>query len=463
MREYELIVDEALKNGLSPELITPFNTPVLYKALGFRCGRLGLEPYKELEDPLPPAVSLQYTWPFPQMISGEKYNILIVRNELTGLDIVYSISDDNSTSEVIATYNYGASGLMEVADFGEYLFMTNGVRMVYWDVASSTWTTVTSLTNIPMLRTVCNFKGQMIGGNVVSSWPTASPQCDETYYLWSRIGEANFTPDLRNTEGYRRCPYGGEVMHVRRLGDLVVGYSDKGITFLNPVTSPVVTFGFKEMYDRGIINRGAQDGSLSQHLFVDEDYNLVKLSGGKAPEVLGYQRQMQELAEEDIIVNYDSKYGDYYIGNSTKTFLLSTKGLTEIPQHPSTIWRRNKESYMLPDKVDAFDPEIISENLNMEYSGEKTSSTVETNAVNHVGAQAGVDYAYELGDVTNGDYTPVNNMGIASITTASNFFRVKLKFDSVQEDFNISYIKLRFKMTDLRGIRGVYAPPLRGQ
>jgi len=321
-----------------------------------------------------------------------------------------------------------------------------------------------------MMRTICNFKGRAFGGNVVSPWPVVKPQCDKTYYIWSKIGEIDFTPSLRNTEGFRRCPYGGEVMHVRRLGDNIIGYSDKGITLINPVTSPVVTFGFKEMYDRGIINRGAQDGSFQEHLFVDEDYNLVKigigavgLGTGTLPKVLGYQSQMQELVGEDIIVNYDNKIGDYYIGNSTKTFLLSPNGLTEIPQHPSTVWRREKESFMLPDTVDDFEPEIVSENFNMEFSGEKTSQTVETDAINHTSPQAGVDYSYNLGNVSIGKYSSINNMGIATVVTASNFFRVKLKFASVLESFRISYMKLRYKMTDLRGIRGVYAPPPRGQ
>ena len=35
--------------------------------------------------------------------------------------------------------------------------------------------------------------------------------------------------------------------------------------------------------------------------------------------------------------------------------------------------------------------------------------------------------------------------------------------DRKKSTIGIDYIKVRYKMTDLRGIRGVYAPPLRGQ
>ena len=462
MREYELIIDEALKNGLRPERALPFNNQILSKALGFRCGKFSLEAYKPLNNPLDGLVDMYYSWPFPQMISGERYNILVIRDDATDEDIVYTVSDDNTVitqiwdvSELI----YGKGTMMEMADFGEYIFMTNGVIMIYWNPTLSAWQGVTSHVNIPMMRTVCNFKGQLVGGNVVSTWH----DCDETFYVWSKIGEIDCTPDLKNTAGYKRCPYGGVVKNVRRLGDDVIGYSDKGITMMNPVSSPAATFGFNEVYNKGIINQGAVDGSGLEHIFVDEDLNIVRMVPRKLPEVLGFQEFMDEIDSEDIIIKYDSRQGDYYIGNSSKTFLLANGKLTEVQQHPSAVWRRNKETYIIPDTVDDFEPEIISHTFNMGYSGEKTISTIETDAVIHEGMQAGVDWAIDLNNWGIGSYSPSNNMGIASVTTAANFFRFKLKFTSIYELFIIGYIKARYKMTDLRGIRGVYAPPPRGQ
>jgi hypothetical protein len=263
--------------------------------------------------------------------------------------------------------------------------------------------------------------------------------------------------------GYRRCPYGGEVMHVRRLGDYVVGYSDKGITILSPVSDPVPTFGFKEVYDRGIINRGAVDGSLQSQVFVDSDYNIVRVVEGKAPESLGYQKFMEELAGEDIIVKYDSREGDYYIGNSTKTFLLTDKGLTEVQQHPSAVWVGSGETYAIPETSDGNDPEIITGIFNMEYSGQKTTATIESDAVLADDIKAAVEWANDLVSWGYGSLVPVNNMGIASITAAGNFLRFRMTFGTLYNGFKISYMKVRFKMTDLRGIRGVYAPPPRGQ
>jgi len=78
MREFELIIDDALKNGLTPYDIVPFNTQILSKCLGFKCGKIGLESYKILSNPISPTINMYYIWPFPQYIVSEKYNILIV-------------------------------------------------------------------------------------------------------------------------------------------------------------------------------------------------------------------------------------------------------------------------------------------------------------------------------------------------------------------------------------------------
>ena len=462
MREFELIIDEALKNGLTPLLTTPFNSQLLNECLGFRLGKAGLEAYKSKNNPLPAATDLLYSWPFPQYIAGELYNILVVRDSVANHeDVVYSVSDDHATVTHIFSVDvltFGQGTLMEVADFGEYIFMTNGVIMIYWDTTLAAWQTMIANVNIPMMRTICNFKGQAVGGNVVSAWH----DCDETFYCWSKIGEIDFTPDDRNEAGYRRCPYGGEVYHTRRLGDNVVGYSSKGITLLSPVASPAATFGFIELDDVGLINQGAMDGNLQRQVYVGEDLILREITSQGVKE-LGYEHFMEQLTGEDIIVSYDKKNKDFYIGNSTQTFLLSPNGLTEISQHPSAVWRRNEETHMLPDTEDDYEPLIVTEPFDLSYAGQKTIFSMECDALNATDPEVAVDYVNTISGHATSDYKPLNNQGVGAIIASGNSFKFRLKFDSIDEDMTISYIKARYKMTDLRGIRGVYAPPPRGQ
>jgi len=339
--------------------------------------------------------------------------------------------------------------------------MMNGVIMIYWDTTLSAWQVSLATSTIPLMNTICNFKGQAVGGGVTTSWH----DCDNTFYIWSKIGELDFTPDRDNEAGYRRCPYGGEVYNVKRLDDGVIGYSSKGITLLSPVNSPTTTFGFKELSDKGIYNKGAINGSLHRHVCVGKDL-LVRDISREGVKELGYNYWMDLLASsgDDIIVSYDKGSDDFYIGNSTRTFLLSPYGLSEVQQHPSTVWRIDPDNvYMLPDTEDDVEMSIITEAIDFEYKGQKTIQTIETDAFLGTSPYAAVDCTFNLSNWRSSNYTPINNMGIATVPMAGNMFRLKLKFDSLSESFRIGYIKTRFKMTDLRGIRGVYAPPLRGQ
>ena len=468
MREYELVIDEGLKKGLSPVQIVPFNSQLLYECLGFRCGKGGLEAQKILTNPIPPIYDIYYSWPFPQVLVGERYIIVVVRENINGRYQIYFATEDCHVMTPIASIDdptYGLGGLMEAADFGEYIFMTNGAASVIWNPATNAWQTFVTTADIPLMTTVCNLKGQAIGGGILSPWY----DCDKTYYVWSKIGYMSFIPDVENEAGYRRCPYGGEVYNVRRIGEYAIGYSSKGITRITTPNSPISTLGFDEIGNIGMINKGAVNGDYNEHIFVGEDYSVreVALHGDLSKQYnvleLGYQQYMKQLEGEPIIVSYEPSEQNFYIGNSRKTFLLSPYGMTEVMQHPSTVWRCNNESYMLPDTVDASNPTICSEPFDMGYKGQKTVFVIESDAFSNTGGEVSVDYANDLVNWKTTAFKPINNMGIGTLVAAGNNFRFRLRFTSIDEEAKIGYIRARYKMTDLRGIRGVYAPPPRGQ
>ena len=81
-----------------------------------------------------------------------------------------------------------------------------------------------------------------------------------------------------------------------------------------PVREPAATFGFKEMYEIGIVNKGAISGSILRHLFVNSSYELCEVTD-KGVKVLGYQEYISRLADKDIIVSYNQSSKDFYISN----------------------------------------------------------------------------------------------------------------------------------------------------
>lgn len=460
MREFELIIDEALTKGLTPFKVTPFNSQLLQECLGFRLGKGGLEKFEVKENPLELLTTFYYSWPFPQVIIGDTYNFLIIRDSTVNHeDKVYSFDDEHTALTHIFDIDvltFGQGTMMEVADFGEYAFMTNGVIMIYWDTTLLTWQETVASATIPMMRTICNFKGQMIGGNVVSVWH----DCDETFYVWSKIGEADFTPEEENTAGYQRDPFGGEVYHVRRLGDNVIGYSSKGISMLTPTSSPAPTFGFTELVDIGLKNQGAMNGDLNVQVFVTED-NILRRITKQGLEELGYESYMEQLGT--VVITYDPKNKDFYIGDEDKTFLLTQQGLTEIPQHPSAVWRRDNETYMIPDSVDSYKQAITTQPFDIGYAGQKTVDSMETDLLLGDSPEVAISYYLNPTSYSTTNYVPLNFQNVASIKAVGNAFAFHLRYDPTYDNSRISYLKVRYKMSDLRGIRGVYAPPPRGQ
>ena len=120
---------------------------------------------------------------------------------------------------------------------------------------------------------------------------------------------------------------------------------------------------------------------------------------------------------------------------------------------------------MLPDTVDDTLPLITTEPIDMGYAGQKTISSIETDASIVDEPEAGVDYTYDNNVWASSVFKPINNQGVSALAVSGNAFRFSLRFAEIYETTRISYIKARFKMTDLRGLRGVYAPPtnFRGQ
>lgn len=482
MREFYTTIDEALLKGLRPETRIPRNLQFLHECLGFRIGKMAIEGIPFLYNPIPAALDIAYNWPFPQFLTGESWKILIVRNNILMADRVYSLSSSYVVTHIfdVDQLTFGKGTLMELADFGEYAIMANGVVMIHWDPTGPGWHAFRDHATLPVMGTVCNFKGQLIGGNITGIWNGATfdpwHDCDEKSIVWSAIGDVDFTPDRKNEAGYRRDPVGGEVYHVRRLGDDVIVYSSAGVTRMFPITSPAATFGFEELHDIGLKNKGAMNGNLKQHVFVDIEDNIWRVTA-KGIEKLGYREYVEALnaaygagIDQSIIVTFDSDLQDFYISDGTSSLLLSANGLANYPSPVSAVWYDDEDAHGLcglPETPDppTHEPLLASHTIDMGYRAQKTIFSVELGTAGIIGAEVAVDWRMSTLDAfARTDFVPVNDEGVAPIIISGVDFRIVVKSEYFVRDVSeLDYITARWKMTDLRGLRGVYAAPPRGQ
>jgi len=456
MREYEQIIEEAFKKGIGPDIGIPYNSQYLYEALGFRVGKAGIEAYIPYENPIPSSLEIFYNWPFPQYLKGVLYNFLIIRNSTISTDYVYSISDDNLTVTLLATLvwnTYGQGGRWSLVDYGKYAILTNGLVLIYYTVVNKVvvWNLSFDTDTIPLMTSLVNLNGQLIGGGITSAdWY----DCDESFLIWSQIGSANFTVDKSNEAGYRKDLYGGDVYDLKILSGSCIVLSSKGVSLLKPVSEPTTALATIGLSDVGIINRGAVAGNADRVIYVGKDYCLREITGRGLNE-LGYVHLLEQLAGEDIIVN---ERDDFYIGNSKKTFCLSNLGMTEIQQHPSTVWGGVDITYGLPDRIDHSYPKLSIWPFDHSFSGQKTNEMIEISGEGFIGAKAILDYKLN-GLWLSGPAITMNNQNIASYVASANAFRYGVQFDSILSDFRINSLRARYKITDLRGVKGSYSQP----
>ena len=118
---------------------------------------------------------------------------------------------------------------------------------------------------------------------------------------------------------------------------------------------------------------------------------------------------------------------------------------------------------MLPPTMSTTPPWLQTEEFDFGYRGQKTIFVLEVGCKNYATAMAAIDWVIDNGDWQLTHWQVLNNQGVATLIIAGTDFNVRLKFSGVTADTVVNYIKVRYKMTDVRSIRGIYAPPPRGQ
>jgi len=458
MREFELAFD-ALGKGLRPSRKVPRNTQALIECYNVKPYPLGLVPYEPLTDPFA-ALYLTTEWPFPQLLVGSKRSFLIVRDSPTGEDLLYQVNADWSLTLILPLSHatYGVGGRYDLADFGDYVLLTNGAVMVTRNPVTGVYTPSVGTSDIPLCKTACDFKGQAVAGNVQSSWYERGVDS----IVWSNIGDINFTPDRKNEAGFREH-WRGEVYKVRQLGDQIVVYGKEGILALTPVTEPAPTFRFNELADFGLAGVDAVGGNKDVHLFVDSAGWLWRAKKGGGLENLGYQEFMTLMSPDNIIISYNPNEGDFYISDGIYGFILTPKGLAQIHQLPNSMAFVGGVLYGIFGDNGDTEFRLTTDVLDFGFRPRKTLFTTEIGIDTTSQVETAIDWRSNKADpFVRTPWTPANELGISTQIVSGVDFRLCLKSSSYT-DVNVDYIKQRWKMTDLRSIRGVYSPPPRGQ
>lgn len=440
-KEFYFQVDpEILQRGL--KVHEGDRAPALEVAYNLECKEQGLAPYT----PLVELADYTQQWPFPWVRSDQ--------------GLTYSFNPiDASTAEIakwdgsVSTYagdvtfpSFNIEDRPDMASFGEYVVFT-GTFGVLRGTGTNLSTVAPSI--MPKARSCCNFKGQLIMGGILSDWY----DCDETFVAFSNIGDITMEPDYKMEAGYIPVKHVGKVRKVLRLSKSVGVYGDEGAALLVPVAQPAPTYGIKELPNFKLASPAAVDGVLGWHVAIDAFGNLWVITENDGARKVGYRDILNELSLSDVVVTRDTMHGRVFICDGSRSFVFSQYGLTECYQIVSGTAQSEGEAYGLFAE-ESTEGALKIGPIDFGYRGLKSLFTIESDS----GETTTVFSGKPHGTFNEIKTIPFNHVGFATSIVTGEAFKILLS----STDYTTMYptnILCRWKMSDMRGMRGYYDPP----
>jgi len=443
--EYTAIDNEVLKRGIRPYEQDIINFPLLEELYDVKCGSDRLIPYEPLE--VFGTVGGLENWPFPKYLHGTSEAFLAHIDE--GDLVISKIVDVGSlVSEAVKdSVLINMESLPDVADFDAFMVVMGSFGILYGEVGDYYNYSETALDDTPLGLTCCNFKGQLIIGNIISNWYG----CGSSHVVWSEIGSINCTPSADNIAGYMDVSEVGEVYKVMRIGDQILVYGSTGIVSLLPLQEPEPTFGMQEIASFGLANREAIAGDFSQHLFLGANGIFYIVGVDKEVHRLEYKSIAETLSIPDTKIEYDPIKQEFFISDGERCFLYTAFGMCEVYQLTAAVIPIDGVAYGIFDELNPWFS-LTTDRIDFFQRGMKTLMLVESDVDGCI-----VDVEIRSGGSEWELYKSVvaNEFNTATIMVTAQEFKVTLRkysFDGVYP----SYIKIRYKATDLRNIRGQY-------
>lgn len=504
MREFAQTLSEFTK-GLRPDANTPRNSGFATELYNTRCGVAGLEVPPIITNPIggSPVVS----WPLPQLIKIHGLTLtdtdLYLATYVGGYFIVYSVAPTTYALTLVYSgtgksaygtyYIWNGAGTwinaipprFTIADFGYYQIWSHPAltlkRAINTGLTVYEWTSIVVGLNgsghAPPVRCICNFRGQLIAG--MYSYSAESPgDTLNNFVAWSEIGsvtplvmftDSQYFIDRRISEGLAVQPYkrtsgvykvgSNSIIHrVLPLGNGVMVYCSDKIFYMRAVSSPEPTFAIVPVFDFGIPSTFCAEGDDREHVFVTSDKQVWRVVEDTKPKLLGYKEFITTLTGA-IVISKNSDYGDYYISDGTKTYLLSPFGLSQWFQYPtSLVWEDANKRLIGPIAISTdVSAYMASDVLDFGVRGLKTLTVMEIGATGQV-MTANVDYKYKVTDAafTASRFKTASSFGAVTPLVSGTEFKVRVKGADYTK-FDLDYLTVRYKYVDKRMIRGVYA------
>ncbi len=429
-------------------------------------------------------------WPWPQIRYGHGNIVALARadwglcqgeaadgnDSLVAFEVYFEEGVLYALPAIQVYYSASKVESVDFASFGDFYVLTayildNEALSVKTFVRDTTedlgLDSLSEITGAPAALTVCNFNQQVLLGGL-STVDTKWAHLGLTGVVWSGIGNAVFDPASDPTAGMtqvRTARRGeGVVYKLLRFNKGVIVYSNAGCQALVPFANDYTTgFGESLMSFPGVSSTNHVAGDELRHLAIGADKNLWMLTEEKGLLKLGYKEFLMPMLQAGkVIVSYLPQRKIFYVSNETKSYMLNEFGLCEIHQSVTSVIEINGFLTGFFKDLGDYSAEVMVGDVDFDLGGFKTLETVDVSArVSGSPLSVGCDFLTDQAAASwrSAAFKTVNPQGFCFPMLTAQLFRPRVKITDyrlLSSDFALSNLKLRFKLSDKRGIRGKY-------
>lgn len=260
---------------------------------------------------------------------------------------------------------------------------------------------------------------------------------------------------LRKWEmGFSFIPWEGGVSNLKKLGNDIVVYGDRGIGIMSPRQDG--HYSIRQTMKVGIAAAGAVAGTQDRHIFLDSKGYLWEATAGPKFERLGWYEFMQPLVSGNPVISYDSNRDDYYISTNSKGYILTTSGLAECRYRLQSVVSYGDNLY--GTFATGSDGWIIeTSNVDMDTREVKTHETLELGKETLTDVQGQLFYKAKTGAFLNSTLEDFGDAGILDIVKSGIDFRGRFEC-ATHDGESIPYANMTFREGNTkRGVGGYVA------
>lgn len=462
----------------------------------------GLEDFVATEDPFDAGVSVAL--PFPQVFRGRDLSLLFSATTLRSVDVstdpwslsaVATVDPADGTSKAIPT-----GGAWHFVDLGPSFYAFNGNCTVYRPGLSmiTGGTTTTYVNDSVTVKTGCEFRGRVYVGGFDSSdffdslWGDILTEFEaevdtqelnlrkeglgSNWILWSSIGGGDFPLWLMLPKGYSDTPFvltksevitklkqngfgwyplrhAGDVTVMKPLGDFVIVYGSEGIEAVSPRGDKI---GFRRIANFGVLGRGSVAGTEQQHVFLDGEGNVWRLTPDLNLVQLGYKEWFSSFPATSTVITHNPVEDHYYLSSPSEGFILTPDGLAEHNQRLTSLVHRAGYPFAVGTSAASTDIRVKTGALDLRRQALKTIHDIQVDYSDIDNLKIEVEYR---NDHTSAFRTigakSVGPEGVLTTMLTAREFKIRITGTPLTNP-RITGLEVRWNLVDKRAVRGQF-------